>query len=290
MKCPNPNYVWPKNKVIAVPCGKCMVCLSNKRHDWSVRLEQEQKVSKSSHFVTLTYSEKYYPTEYGVIKRHLQLYFKRLRKECPKLRYYAVGEYGSNTGRAHYHAIIFNAEEKPIIECWTLTRKIFSKDSKELLKKVKEPIGIVHIGQVNQASIRYVTKYVIQKNQDVGKLNPPFALMSRAYGLGAHYLTDAMVKWHRANDRVYMMDYNTKHRLPRFYKDKIWPNSTWSDWAYKREQLSKKIQKEADQRESYNLKVIASQGYKNPEKMQKVMSDAVAARIKSKVAFSQKTF
>lgn len=282
MKCPDPKYVWPHGNIMAVPCGKCLTCLSNKRHDWAFRLMQEYKVSTSSHFVTLTYSQKYYPTEHGVSKRHVQLYIKRLRHDSPKLRYYAVGEYGSNTGRAHYHLIIFNSDENSIRKHWSLLNKVTNKI---------EPIGLVHLGQVTEASVQYVLKYMVQKFAvpPEGK-NKPFSLMSRGHGIGAHYLSDAMVKWHRDADRVYTLVYGEKRRLPRFYKDKIWPNSGWSSWAYNRERVFKQARKEAELRDKKNYEILRSRGYSNPEATQTAMRNAVQGKIKSKVAFTQKHF
>lgn len=285
MRCPNPNFVWPNGKVIAVPCGKCLPCLSNKRHDWSARLMQEHRVSSSAHFVTLTYSDRFNPS-CGVVKRHLQLYMKRLRKLTPRLRYYAVGEYGSKFGRPHYHAIIFNAEEKNIRSCWSLLDK---KTGKSV------PIGIVHLGKVNEASVSYTLKYVVQSREPVsGGLNPPFALMSRGYGLGLNYLTDEILKWHRDNHNVYFPVHGEKHRLARFYKDKIWPKVTeWYTrdgsvcrWNYMREDISKKSQKEAEQREEKEIASLKKKGYSRDD-MEK-FRNASYSRIKKKVSYSQK--
>ncbi|AXB22553.1 replication initiation protein [Lynx canadensis associated microvirus CLP 9413] len=46
---------------------------------------------------------------YTLAKRDFQLFMKRLRKAFPdqKIRYFAAGEYGSETFRPHYHAILF---------------------------------------------------------------------------------------------------------------------------------------------------------------------------------------
>lgn len=277
MRCPNPNFVWPNGKVIAVPCGKCLPCLSNKRIDWSSRLMQEYRVSSSAYFVTLTYSDRFLPS-CGVVKRHLQLYFKRLRKLQPdvRIRYYAVGEYGSKTLRPHYHAIIFNSSEKAISQAWT-----FFINGKVV------PIGIVHLGKVTEASVSYTLKYVVQSKEPVPDgFNPGFALMSRGYGLGLNYLTDEMLAWHRSGERVYMMKYGEKLRLPRFYKDKIWPNTDWSNWAYRRELISKKSEKEAEQREEKEIASLKKLGYSR--KQMEEFRNASYARIKQKVAFTQK--
>lgn len=220
MRCVSPKTLWPHRSIdwqdaheerpMSVPCGKCLACLSNKRNDWSFRLEQEYKASRSAIFVTLTYDRAHYPSNGSLDKRHVQLYLKRLRKaqNDNAIRYYAVGEYGSESGRAHYHLLLFNADPD-------LARKAWS-DYKG------RPIGIVHIGNVTAASVAYCTKYIIQKDDYPEGLEKPFSLMSRSYGIGAHYLSDEMVEWHRADDRNYAMRWNQKVRLPRFYREKIW--------------------------------------------------------------------
>ncbi|QCQ85058.1 replication initiator protein [Blackfly microvirus SF02] len=280
MQCIDQKLIWPhrsidwieanEEKPISVPCGKCIPCLTNKRTDWSFRLEQEHRYSKSAHFVTLTYDQKHYPSDGSLNKRDLQLYLKRLRKrdETTRIRYYAVGEYGSKSGRAHYHILLFNGEEKNIRSAWV--------DSKN------NPIGIVHIGAVTPASVAYVTKYMIQKNEWPEGLQRPFATMSRAYGIGGRYLSDEQVQWHRADDRNYICKPgNIKGRLPRFYREKIW---------YKpkdRERISSaamKLTLENQQKE------IAHYKKKFPLTWEKQMYDArtaVIQRVKRKISFSQ---
>lgn len=198
-------------KPIDVPCGKCVACLLNKRTDWAFRLEQENKVSRSSHFVTLTYDRKHIRSDYSLNKRDLQLYLKRLRKkdETRRIRYYAVGEYGSKGGRPHYHILLFNSCEEHIRGAWC--------DLKG------QSIGRVHVGKVTSASIPYVLKYVVQRPDAPTGVLRPFATMSRAYGIGGSYLTDRMVEWHRQGDCNYIVrPGNLKGRLPRFYREKIW--------------------------------------------------------------------
>lgn len=260
------------NQVIEVPCGKCMACLSNKRTDWSFRLEQELKRSSSAAFITLTYHSKYVPDS-GVNKKHFQLFMKRLRKKSgDRLRYYAVGEYGTKNNRPHYHAIIFNFQgnERFLSSIW--------------------PFGIVHIGKVTQASIMYTTKYVIQASSHKEEsLNKPFALMSRRFGLGLWYLTDAMAKWHRENAANYTMIYGKKGRLARYYKEKLWPNSKWNPmYQFERERISKLAKQEAEAAHNENLAFLKKRGYLNPEIILTEMRNAVISRVKQKVAFTQK--
>lgn len=279
MQCTNPQTIWPhrsiewcdenEEKPVQVPCGKCLPCLMNKRVDWSFRLEQEYKHSKSAHFVTLTYDQKHYPSDGSLNKRDLQLYLKRLRKRDgnARIRYYAVGEYGSKSGRAHYHILLFNTEERHIRSAWV--------DSKN------KPIGIVHVGTVRPASVAYVTKYIVQPRYDLKGLQKPFATMSRAYGIGGKYLTDQMVQWHRSDDRNYALRDGQKTRLPRFYREKIW---------YKpkdRERISSAAMKLTLENQK---KENAYYEKKYGDKWEQYKADAlrlVLSRVKQKVEFTQ---
>ena len=180
-----------------VPCGKCPDCRKRRVSGWSFRLLEELKRrATSAHFLTLTYEDMklpYSPTgnmtldssdqehyqkqvkkhtdgtveTYWTLntKRHLQLFFKLLRKANPgvKIRYYAVGEYGSKTKRPHYHIILFNADQKTIQPAW--------------------PHGTIHYGNVSPASVGYTLKYM-SKPKTVPAYKgddrlPEFSLMSK---------------------------------------------------------------------------------------------------------------
>jgi len=278
MKCFLTKWIRPKNseKYFEVPCGKCAVCLSNKRNDWSFRLQQEWKHSKGGAFITLTYSEKFVP-KFGVSKDHMQKFMKRLRKRSQeRIRYYLVGEYGPETGRPHYHLLIFNYEgdERFLHTVW--------------------PFGIVDIRPITTARIHYVTKYIIQKfdHKDSTK-RKPFALMSRGFGIGLWYLTDSMLLWHRDGDRNYSMVSGEKIRLSRYYAGKIWPEVKRREalgFCKKqvRDGISKKAQREALQAHEKNVALLRKRGYKDPEGLILEMRNAVISRIKQKVSFTQK--
>lgn len=270
MNCPAPIEVWPDNRKRIVPCGKCLACLSNKRSDWSYRLMQEYKHSRSAVFVTLTYHPKFVP-DTGVSKRHVQLFMKRLRKRSGgKLRYYLVAEYGSKTGRPHYHMLLFNIDikdESYVRGAWC--------------SRSGEPFGIVHLGKVTQASIRYCTKYVIQRGSPVDGRKGPFALMSRAYGMGAKYLSDEMIHWHRNLKANYSFDYGCKGRLPRFYKEKIWPKKE------ERERIGQESAYQARKVHRKNLALFYELYGEDARAKMTEMRNAVISRIHEKVAFTQ---
>lgn len=217
---PRPNGSGATDR-LTVPCSKCAACLQRNRKSWSFRLEQELKAAKNAYFVTLTYEdENLYYNDSGypsVNKKHLQDFFKRLRKYT-KFRYYAVAEYGGKTYRPHYHAIFFNLD---------------LKDPQQTLIKTWKH-GFVSLGTVTPASINYVTKYVITRQYVEKGLDPVFSLMSRRPGIGYNYI-DKMAKWHEDDvSRFYSVRENgEKVALPRYYADKLYSSADREERAAK---------------------------------------------------------
>lgn len=218
MSCLAPFHV--KNKVptsqsglyTAVPCGKCPQCLKRRASQWIFRLKQEDKISTSAMFVTLTYDDSTINiTHNGFMtlnRRDVQLYMKLLRKKHKnvKLKYYLAGEYGSKLKRPHYHMILFNADEKHVRETWKY--------------------GAVDVGHVSGASIGYVTGYihkgrVVPEHKRDDRI-PEFSLMSK--GLGVNYINDASTKWHHDDPtRFYVVESgNNKVSIPRYYRDRLY--------------------------------------------------------------------
>lgn len=204
---------------LAVPCGKCPACIKRKSCEWSLRLMEEEKVSDSALFITLTYDTCHVPISkngfMSLDKRELQLFFKRLRKlhvskdvtVAKSIKYYAVGEYGGNSMRPHYHLILFNARVELIGEAWKL--------------------GHIHYGSVTGPSIGYTLKYMSKKGKIPIHCNDDrkreFGVMSK--GLGKSYLTAEMVAWHHANldERMYCnLKGGDKVGMPRYFKQKIY--------------------------------------------------------------------
>lgn len=205
MECIKPRYLSKQD--MTVPCGKCGFCLATKKSDWSIRLMYEARQHLHSAFVTLTYADCHLTWRGGkpqLVKSDLQKWFKRVRKAGYKIRYFAVGEYGSQTFRPHYHILLFGAVPEEVI------RKSWDK-------------GLVHVGKVTQASVSYCLKYIVN-SKDV-KLRkdraPAFAVMSRKPGLGSNYLSPAMIAWHKSEKKNYCLIDGHKRHLPRFYKEKI---------------------------------------------------------------------
>lgn len=248
MRCPFPNSVPdprannPKIR-LTVPCGKCAVCKQNRRLEWAIRLTEEAKDYLKSSFVTLTYKEdielpdKY--KHYGNInKTHLQNFIKRLRnKTKKKIRYYAVGEYGSQTSRPHYHVIIFGLgvdDSRIIQDSWS---DYIRND--ECNRPLYETIGNVYIGDVNIRSMMYVAKYHTNKTDYPDGLEPPFCLMSK--GIGRNYIA-RMKDYHNKDIETYFYQhYEQKKSLPRYYKDRLFNETLKKQIAAKYQNLDKEL-------------------------------------------------
>lgn len=184
---------------------------------WIFRLQQEKKISDSSYFVTFTYDDEHLPytdnNKYNKNRRPTlkyrdhQLFMKKLRKreKTSKLKYYAVGEYGDQFNRPHYHSILFNVTDiNNIYQSWEG--------------------GRVQIDECNIKTIAYVAKYVQKQIKFKDRSDPrerEKALMSK--GLGQNYLTPQMQKFMKTKLNPYLTHYNgQKIALPRYYKDKVY--------------------------------------------------------------------
>jgi len=176
-------------------------------------LLQQDKVSRTAHFVTLTYRNEEVPKSPNgfrtLSKPDVQKFFKRLRKKIAgnnrsDIRYYAAGEYGPRTFRPHYHLIIFNATPETIYSSWGK--------------------GRVTIDPVNGRTVSYTTKYIckgrFKKRFNADDRQPDFSLMSK--GLGANYLTREVVAYHQADlTRNFVVQEGFKLAMPRYYRQRI---------------------------------------------------------------------
>lgn len=262
MRCMHPLVVSSTGRREFVPCGKCNFCLQAKRDDWSFRLRQELKACYYADFLTFTYDNEDAPVRNGILqleKRHVQLFTKKLRQEQKAvcvypIRYYLVGEYGSETLRPHYHSITFNLHP----QVRSRLESIWSH-------------GHVHYGDVTDASIHYVTKYVIDRHGEYAGREPPFALMSRRPGLG-HLYPDKMRNWHTQELRPYAVQQGFKQRLPRYYADKIFDadqKAVMRDQVNEREEFLIEIER---------LKKLHDDPYVHYNERKRVSHDAIVRK------------
>jgi len=172
-----------------VPCGKCVGCRMQRAKEWKIRNCLELEYAREAYFVTLTYDDDNVPfNECGepvLVKRDLQLFLKRLRKYIGQFRYFGCGEYGENTGRPHFHLLLYGHLEG--FELVGVSR--FSNPT--ILKAWNK--GHILVESVDPGSIAYVCGYVEKKQADPKWFDypvKPFLVMSRKPGIGMVYLVD----------------------------------------------------------------------------------------------------
>jgi hypothetical protein len=165
-----------------------MPCRIARTASWKLRLLHELDSWTDSMFLTLTYNDENMPLGATLVKSDLQKFFKRVRKSLgdDKIKYFACGEYGDETFRPHYHAIIFGYWPKDAYG-WRMQKAIayFRSDSLEKLW----PFGNSEFGFVNGKSCAYVAGYIEKKiygnlaDEVYGDRQPPFQVQSRGLGL-----------------------------------------------------------------------------------------------------------
>jgi hypothetical protein len=206
---------------LTVPCGKCGFCLQNRRKEWSFRLWEEFRTAISADFLTLTYREDAVPwsnDKMTLERLRFQRFVKAINKEQKKqgaapMRYYGTGEYGTETDRPHYHLIAFNITPKTRLKLNDLW-----------------PEGFIYRRNVGVESIEYVTKYLIDADEEYIDREKPKAIMSKRPAIGIKYI-ERTGAWNyksgmtSAECKYYTMFKGKRHRLPRIFKDRIFP--TW---------------------------------------------------------------
>lgn len=134
-----------------------------------MRCVHEAQAHSQNCFITLTYSDEHLP-QFGSLERtHLTKFMKRLRKRRGPFRYYACGEYGDQTQRAHYHACIFGLDFQDKVELRKIGENVLyiSEELNEIWGH-----GNTSIGELTYASAAYCARYVMKKQ--TGKNAKPY--------------------------------------------------------------------------------------------------------------------
>lgn len=229
------TWVHPTHGV--TKCGQCMECRLAYSREWAVRITHEARMHERNCFLTLTYDEVNLPQYGQLLKRDLQLFFKRLRLITGPFRYVACGEYGELRRRPHFHVCLFgqdfredripystSAEGDPVFVSQTVA-KVWQKST--------FPMGHA-IGSLTFESAAYVARYITKRvkgpgasylplglDSESGELvmpNPEFLLCSKGIGK----------EWY---DKYFMIDVfpharviteqGTPSPVPAYYKRKL---------------------------------------------------------------------
>lgn len=183
---------------IDIPCGQCILCRLEHARQWAVRITHEGQLHPENSFVTLTYDNDHLPPYNSLQYCDLQKFWKRLRREVGPLRYFAVGEYGDDTNRPHYHAVIFG---HAFVDRRTILRQTPSLLWTNPTLQQAWGMGHVSVGALTFESAQYTASYVTKKlnnkkkyvrlDEETGELIPlvqPRAFMSLKPAIGREWL------------------------------------------------------------------------------------------------------
>lgn len=160
----------------------------------------EAKLHDRKCFVTLTYAPEHIPASNSVSRREMQLFMKRLRKECGhSIRFFACGEYGDDGQRPHYHLMLFGIDFSADRTLWRKSGSGHLLYRSPTLEKLW-PFGFSEIGSVTKQSAAYVARYVLKKRGgklaesyytrphpatgELLRVDPEFIQMSNRPGIG----------------------------------------------------------------------------------------------------------
>lgn len=166
----------------AYGCGQCLPCRINRGRQWTWRQYLESLChDDGSSFVTLTYSRAHIRGDWSLDPIHLRNFLKRIRYFIAprKLRFFAVGEYGEDNLRPHYHVSLFGMSP------YTRHNGVLFAD---LVSKAW-PYGFSSCYEFNEATAQYTCGYITKKLRDRNDNRewnyPEFARMSLKPGLGS---------------------------------------------------------------------------------------------------------
>ena len=241
-------------KALELPCGQCISCKLEKQRTWAIRMMNEalfweEALGKYSIFLTLTYDDKHLPMHKTLVKQHVQDFFKRLwwKVESDKLRYYVVGEYGTQCPdheltdcpmcgplqRPHYHAIIFGWDAPPKDQERLGTRDGTPIHSSKIIGDAWQ-FGSHEYGTCTFESCSYVASYITKKitgkdapdyyvrhiteTDQLVEIEPEFAMMSKRPGIGRYYF-DAYHRNMYQQDQIAVPGRGEVGKPPTYYDE-----------------------------------------------------------------------
>lgn len=241
MACFHPFRAWrtkagiklhkepPDGKFVQLPCGNCLGCRTARAQEWALRCQLELQDHAQAVFATLTYDDEHLPRT--LQKEHVSAFLKSLRKRTKeKLRFFASGEYGERTQRAHYHSIIYGAS----LQDTGLIEKSWRHGHARV--EPATPANIAYTAGYCSKKIGYKQHGTERLDPATGELydwQPPFVLMSRNPGIGA-----SAKRYHNAW-RLYAVKDGHKMTVPRYYKDYYRLNATPEELEQRENEIDK---------------------------------------------------
>ena len=229
------SALWEHPTHGVTKCGQCMECRLAYSREWAIRISHEAQMHDANCFLTLTYDDAHLPNHGQLLKRDLQLFFKRLRKQTGPFRYVACGEYGELKRRPHFHAAIFGQDfRNDRIEYGEGIRgdKIYvSPEVASVWQQSVFPFGHT-IGSLEFEAGAYIGRYITKRVSGIGASplplhvdvgsgelvlpNPEFLVCSK--GIGKSWFRDYFMTDVFPHGRVITAQ-GSPAPVPRYYKE-----------------------------------------------------------------------
>lgn len=142
-----------------LPCGQCVGCRLDYSYDWAVRCVCEAQMHKQNSLILLTYEK--VPPDGSLQLLDWQNFMKALRKAVGPVRHFHAGEYGTQNGRPHDHALLFGYDfpDKVYFKMAASGHRLYrSKILEKLWNK-----GNCSVGEMSFDSAGYLARYLLDK-------------------------------------------------------------------------------------------------------------------------------
>lgn len=225
MACYNPVKVYDD----FFRCGRCIGCRADQAREWAIRIQHESRMHLFNYFVTLTYDEEHLPKSGHLQPKDLQEFFKAVRRLYPvkTVSYFGCGEYGEETGRPHYHAVLFGPDfldRRYLRDCdygdvwWSPSLETCWPNGLSELTAVTERSAAYVAGYVRKKLIPQAEvadgKYLQIQEGRLRYVSPPFSRMSLRPAIGRRWIEKY---WRSVYSRDSVVLGGKEWPVPRYY-------------------------------------------------------------------------
>ena len=182
-------------------------------------------------FVTFTYDNEHLAKNGSLEKEMFQDYMDTLQHKVKRekginLRFFAAGEYGRQTYRSHYHAILYGLNPDPF-DPKNHDRQIIADSWKKCDKHMfdwnRHDYNKNAINYVNRETCQYVAGYIQKKlksfraiEYEQAGIEPPFKIQSKKLGLNYALQNADLLR-----ENKFVMYNGHKVAIPRYFREKL---------------------------------------------------------------------
>ena len=154
-----------EDRLICAPCKKCLACRGRRTRQLVGRALLETETRPVALACTLTYDDEKLPDPASLhadsLKKEAQALKERLRYYFGPCRAHLVTQFGTETGRLHWHALIWPQDQKRAIE-----RDFPATHRKRNIEPPKWwPHGLVNLEPLNAGTAKYAMSYLTRPDK-----------------------------------------------------------------------------------------------------------------------------